>query len=161
MDNVARLSLIFILAIAPFITSGTSLLPEAHAQSVLNVTEDIPCFLNYTGSSYIPVGANTTTTGLEMLQQCGFSTDYISAVTVSFDWVTGGLFPMIVVTILIIMTYIKYQNGLYPMAIGIMFLPFAAWAFPDQFLSYAVVLAAIIGAGTMVTIYIKRTKEYD
>ncbi len=159
MKNVASLSLILILAIAPFITSGT--IPEAFAQSTLNVTSNIPCFLNYTGSDYMPVGANTTTTGLEMLQNCGFSDDYLSAVTLSFDWVTGGLFPMIVVTVLIIMTYVKYQNGLYPMAIGIMFLPFAAWAFPDQFLSYAVVLAAIIGAGTMVTIYIKRTKEYD
>ena len=120
----------------------------AYAQSSLNITENTPCFLNY------------TSTGLETLQNCGFDTDYLSAVTVSFDWVTGGLFPMIIVSVLIIMTYLKYQTGIYPVAIGVMFLPFAAWAYPDQFISFAMAIAAVIGAGAVLNAIIKQTKEY-
>jgi len=133
-----------------FLAFSTSpfLLGDAYAQSTINVTESTPCFLNYTA------------TGLEMLQNCGAGADFLSFATVSFDWVTGGLFPMILVTILIVMTYVKYQTGIYPIAIGIIFLPFAAWAYPDEFISYAIAIAAVIGAGAVLSAIIKQTKEY-
>lgn len=131
-----------------FVIGGGSSITPAFAQSSINVTESTPCFLNY------------TSTGLEMMQNCGFADDYLSAVVVSFDWVTGGLFPMILVSILIIMTYLKYQTGIYPVAIGVVFLPFAAWAFPDEFISYAIGIAAVIGAGAVLNAIIKQTKEY-
>jgi len=153
--NGGLLGILILLTIVPII-----FVPEAYAQSTLNVTETVPCFLNYTGSSYITDGDPTTTTGLEMLQNCNFEGDFISATTISFDWVTGGLFPMIVVSVLIIMTYLKYQTGIYPIAIGVVYLPFVAWAYPDEFISYALVVGAVIGAGAILTAIIKQTKEY-
>lgn len=148
------LGLIALVGISPFMLGNT-----AYAQSSINVTESVPCFLNYTGSSYV-TSNNSARTGLQMMQNCGFETDFIAATTVSFDWVTGGLFPFIVVTVLIVMTYLKYQTGIYPVAIGIVFLPFAAWAFPDEFISYAIAIAAVIGAGAVLNAIIKQTKEY-
>ena len=87
-------------------------------------------------------------------------TDYLSAVTIGFDWVTGGLWPIILVTVLIVMTYIKYQNGIYPFAIGVVFLPIAGAYFPDEFISYAVVIAAVIAAGAIIKMLIKQTTDY-
>lgn len=138
----------------------SSFTPTALAQTTLNTTSNVPCFLNYTGSAYLSESDNASTTGLQMMQNCGFTEDYLAAVTVSFDWVTGGLFPFIIVTVLIVAVYLKYQTGIYPIAIGIVWLPFSAWAFPDEFISYGIIIAAVIGAGVVMTILIKQTKEY-
>jgi len=147
-----------LLIMTILLVGGISSFTPAHAQSTLNVTESVPCFLNYTGSNYIT--GNASTTGLQMLQNCNFSGDYLDAVTLSFDWVTGGLFPFILVTVLIVATYLKYQTGIYPIAIGIVWLPFSAWAYPDEFISFGIIVAAVIGAGAVMTILIKQTKEY-
>ena len=140
MNGVLLLILIASLS-TPFINI-------AYGQSAINVTQTSPCFLNYTA------------TGIEMLENCDFSGDYLNAATLGFDWVTGGLFPMIIVTVLIVATYLKYQTGIYPIAIGIMFLPFTAWAYPDEFISYAIIIAAVIGAGAVLNAIIKQTKEW-
>jgi hypothetical protein len=137
------LLILLVIGLSPLV------IDSAYAQSSLNVTESIPCFLNYTSN------------GLETLQNCGFAEDPIRFVTMPFDWVTGGLFPLIVISVLIIMTYLKYQTGIYPIAIGVMWLPFSAWAYPDEFISYALVIASIIGAGAVLNAIIKQTKEYD
>lgn len=140
--NTHILLLLIGLTLIPFV------IDSAYAQSAVNVTATTPCFQNYTA------------TGLEMLQNCDFAGDYLGAVTLSFDWVTGGLFPFFVVTVLIVMSYVKYQTGIYPLAIGIVFLPFAAWAYPDEFISYAIAVGAVIGAGAVLSAIIKQTKEY-
>jgi hypothetical protein len=129
-------------------TTSSPFLIDAYAQSTLNVTASQPCFLNYTAQ------------GIEMWQNCGMETDYLAAVTVGFDWVTGGLWPLIVVSILIIMTYLKYQNGIYPLAIGIVFLPIAGAYFPDQFISMGIVVGALIAVGAIVKMFIKQTTDY-
>ena len=129
-------------------SSGTFLFDSAYAQSAINVTGSTPCFLNY------------TQTGLEMMQSCGLGTDYLSAVTLGFDWVTGGLFPMIVITILITMVYLKYHNALLALAIGIVYLPIGGYFFPDEFISVAMIYAGLTVAGTIIIMIIKRTKEY-
>ncbi len=142
MNGKILISIVVLFMLGPFIIN------DVYAQTTLNVTEFTPCFLNY------------TSTGLEMLQNCGFDDDYLSFATIAFDWVTGGLFPMILVSILIIMTYVKYQTGIYPIAIGIMFLPYAAWAFPNEFISYAIAIAAVVGGGAVLNAVIKRTTDY-
>lgn len=130
------------LAISPFI------IDSAYAQSAINVTEFQPCFLNYTAQ------------GIEMLQQCRFDEDYLDFVTIGFDWVTGGLLPVVMVSVIIVGTYVKYQNGIYPLAIGIGFLPFAAFLFPEDFINYAIIISAVIAAGAVVAAIIKQTKDY-
>jgi hypothetical protein len=58
------------------------------------------------------------------------------------------------------MTYLKYQTIVYPIAIGIVMLPFSYFVFPDEFLSFAIVTAGVGIAGIIWVIYIVRTKEY-
>ena len=144
--QLLTLAVLFLLATSPFIFDSTQ---EAFAQSSLNVTASQPCFLNYTAS------------GLDMMQNCGLGDDYLRATTVGFDWVTGGLWPIIIVSVLIVMTYVKYQNGIYPLAIGIVFLPIAGAYFPDQFISYGIVIGALVGVGALVTMFIKKTTDYS
>ena len=122
-------------------------IPDSFAQTNVTVTTPTPCFLNYTA-------------GVEMWENCGFQDDYISATLVGFEWVSGGNFTLMIVTVLIIMTYLKYQTIVYPIAIGIVMLPFSYFVFPDEFLSFAIVTAGIGIAGIIWVIYIVRTKEY-
>lgn len=95
-----------------------------------------------------------------MMQSCGLGEDYLVAVTLGFDWVTGGLFPMILITILIAMVYLKYHNALLALAVGIIYLPIGGYFFPDEFISVAMIYGGITIAGTIIIMIIKRTKEY-
>jgi hypothetical protein len=139
---------LILLTLFVSLTSGPFILESAYAQSSINVTAVQPCFLNYTAQ------------GIEMWQNCGMDTDYLRATTLGFDWVTGGLWPLIVVTVLIVMTYLKYQNGIYPLAIGVIFLPIAGAYFPDEFISYAIIIGAVIAAGAIIKMLIKQTTDY-
>lgn len=96
-----------------------------------------------------------------MLQQCNFENDYLDTVTVGFDYVTGGLLPVVIVSVIIVGTYLKYQTGIYPLAIGVAFLPFAAFLFPEDFINYSIIISAVIGAGAVVNAIIKQTKDYQ
>ena len=138
-----KLLLVLIAITSSFVFIGTG---EAYGQSAINVTESTPCFLNYTA-------------GVQMWENCGFQDDYLSASLVGFEWVTGGTFSLILVAVLVIMTYLKYQTIVYPIAIGVAALPFSYWFFPDEFMSFAFLTAAIGIGGIIWTIYIIRTKE--
>jgi len=119
----------------------------AFAQTTINVTETTPCFLNYTA-------------GVEMWENCGYEEDYLAAALLPFEWVTGGLFSIIIVSIIILMSYIKYHNIIFPIVIGVVMLPISYFAFPPQFLSFAIILA-FVGIGTLIWyILVRQTKEY-
>ena len=110
---------------------------EAFAQEEINITEATPCFMNYTAK------------GIELWQNCGFETDYMGAVTVPFEWVTGGMFSMFIVIVLIGMTWFKYKTPLYPIAIGIVMMPMSFFLFPDEFTSFAFLLMGV-GVGAII-----------
>jgi hypothetical protein len=57
------------------------------------------------------------------------------------------------------MAYIKYHNVLYPMLIGLMFLPISYTFFPDVFLVYAVALFAVGGGSALVYVVLWRTRN--
>ncbi len=122
------------------------LINDAYGQTVINVTATDPCFLNYTA-------------GVDMFRNCGFQTDFIKAALAPFEWVTGGLFSMVIVVVLVIMTYMKYHTIIYPIAIGIAFLPMSWFLFPDLFLSYAIVMAGIGIAAVIWSIVVQRTNQ--
>ena len=95
-----------------------------------------------------------------MWKNCGYDTDFISAALLPFEWVTGGLLSMIVVTLIIIISYMKYRTIIYPIAIGFIMLPTSYFLFPDVFLSYAFVMA-FVSIGLLIWyIIIRQTKEY-
>jgi len=121
---------------------------SAFAQVEINVTDSgVPCFLNYSA-------------GVEMWKNCGADEDYLAFVLLPFEWVSGGIFSTIIVTVIIIASYIKYRTVIYPIAIGIVFLPISWFVFPDVFFSFALILAGVGIAGLIVTAFLIRTKEY-
>ena len=122
-------------------------IPPSFAQEVITVNQTTPCFLNYTA-------------GVEMWQNCGYDVDFLDAALSPWEWITGGYFSLIFVGIFVMFTYIKYHKIVYPIIIGVMFLPFSFFLFPDTFLSFAF-LMTFIGIGILIWyIYIRQTKEY-
>lgn len=122
---------------------------EAYAQSTVTIIGDEslqPCFMNMTA-------------GASMWDNCGADDDYLDFALMPFEYVTGGYFSMIIVTIFIIMAYIKYHNVLYPILIGLLFLPISYTFFPDTFLVYAVTLVAVAFTGLIATMVIWRTRN--
>ena len=121
---------------------------EAYAQNTVIIIGDEslePCFMNMTA-------------GAQMWKNCNASDDYLDFALAPFEYITGGYFSMILVTIFIIMSYIKYHTVLYPMLIGLLFLPVSFTLFPDTFLTYAITLFVVGTGGLLAWILIWRTK---
>lgn len=115
---------------------------------VIQVNQTTPCFLN-------------DTAGADIWRNCGFGTDYIAGALIGFEWITGGYFSMILVGLLVGITYIKYQKVIYPLIIGMVFLPISYFLFPDTWLNYAF-LFGIFGLGALLYyIIVRKTKEYE
>ena len=141
------LAILGIACLIPIEISSTEFVPVAHAQTAITVPESTPCFLNYTA------GAN-------MWDNCNFEDDFLSSALLPFEYVTGGHFSLILVSIFILFTYVKYHNMLYQMLIGILFLPVSFVVFPDVFLMYGVMFFSLaIGIGIYYA-YVRQTKEY-
>ena len=119
----------------------------ASAQFPINVNQTKPCFLNYSA-------------GWHVLENCGAKVDFLQFSILPWEWITGGYFSVIIVTILILFTWIKYQKIAYPMMVGVMFLPVSYFLFPDIFLSFSFVM---FGLGCCILVwyaFIKQSKEY-
>ena len=122
---------------------------EAYAQSTVTIVGDEnlqPCFMNMTA-------------GAQMWDNCGANEDYLDFALMPFEYITGGYFSMILVTIFVIMSYIKYQTVLYPMLIGLLFLPISYTFFPDVFLTYALALFAVGVGGTLTYLLLWRGRN--
>lgn len=122
---------------------------EVYAQSTVTIIGDEstqPCFLNMTA-------------GASMWSNCGADDDYLDFALMPFEYITGGYFSMILVTIFIIMAYIKYHNVLYPILVGLLFIPISYTFFPEVFLTYAVTLVAIAFTGLLARMIIWRTRN--
>ena len=126
--------------------SSPFIIDQAYGQTNIEVGETTPCFMNYTA-------------GAEMWKNCNFDGDPLGATLLGFEWVSGGLFSMIVVALIVVMVYIKYHTVIYPIAIGIVMLPTSYFLFPDAFTSYAFVMAAVGFAGLIYTLYIVITRD--
>tara|TARA_Y100001936_G_C16090701_1_gene685965 strand:- start:1489 stop:1929 length:441 start_codon:yes stop_codon:yes gene_type:complete len=126
---------------------STELVPVAHAQTAITVPESTPCFMNYTA------GAN-------MWDQCNFEEDFLNSALLPFEWITGGNFSLVLVSIFILFTYIKYHNVLYPILIGILFIPVSFFVFPDEFITFGVLMVAMSFGLLIYYIITKQTKEY-
>jgi fucose 4-O-acetylase-like acetyltransferase len=122
---------------------------EAYAQNTVTIIGDEslqPCFMNMTA-------------GASMWSNCGADDDYLDFALMPFEYITGGYFSMILVTIFIIMAYIKYHNVLYPILVGLLFIPISYTFFPEVFLTYAVTLVAIAFTGLLARMIIWRTRN--
>lgn len=112
---------------------------------VINVNATTPCFLDYSQN-------NTW-------QACGLGKDFLTGSLISWQWITGGNFSMILVAILVMFTYIKYHKIIYPILIGIFLLPLSYAIFPTPFLNFAIVMVGL-GVGILIWyIKISQTNE--
>ncbi len=114
---------------------------------IIQVNETTPCFMNFTA-------------GAQIFQNCGFGDDYIAAALLPWEWITGGYFSLILVSLFIMMSYIKYHKAVYPLLIGITFLPVAFFLFPDVFMTFAFIMMIVTTTILAWYIYNKQTKEY-
>lgn len=122
---------------------------EAYAQNTVTIIGDedlTPCFLDMDA-------------GASMWENCGADEDYLDFALMPFEYITGGYFSMIIVTIFIIMAYIKYHNVLYPILIGLLFIPISYTFFPEVFLTYALTLVAIAFSGLLIKMIVWRTRN--
>lgn len=124
-----------------------SVIQVAQAQEVINVTQSPVCFLNQTAGPWV-------------WRDCGLGDDWLTAVLLPYEWITGGNFSMIIVSVFIMMSYIKYQKMIYPLMIGAFFLPISYFVFPETFLMWGFIMG-FVGVGLMIAyIVLKQTKEY-
>ncbi len=111
----------------------------AYAQNIVDtivVEETVPCFLNYTASYRI-------------LQNCNANGDFLEWILLGWEYITGGNFTLIFVSVLIIAVYMKYQTVIYPIFIGTIFMPVSFFVFPDIFLIWSITMM-FIGIGILI-----------
>lgn len=94
-----------------------------------------------------------------MWKNCGAGTDYLKFALAPWMWVTGGYFSMLLAAILILSVYIKYHKIIYPILIGIAFMPFTYALFPQQFLINGIVIATLGTGLLLVHAFISQTTE--
>ena len=94
-----------------------------------------------------------------MWKNCGADEDYLDFALLPFEWITGGFFSMILVSLLIMVSYIKYQKAAYPIIMGVMFLPVAFFLFPEVFVSWAAIMMAFTIAIFIYIAFIRQTRE--
>ena len=144
MMNVGYM-LILLLTVS---TSSTFIINDAYGQTTIDVGESSPCFMNYTA-------------GVNLWENCKFGGpdgDWLSATVLPFEWVTGGYFTFIIVAILVVMTYIKYHEPLYPLAIGVLYIPVAIFVIPEELASAAWIFAGVIIGSSIAFAYLQRTR---
>lgn len=122
------------------------ILPALPFQTII-LNETTPCFLNYTA-------------GPDMFENCGYGDDFLQAALLPWMYITGGYFSMFFASVMILFTYIKYHKAVYPLIIGVAMLPTSYFLFPDQFITFAFLLAGALFGILIWYIYIKQTKEY-
>ena len=122
-----------------------SFVQDSFAQTVITVNETQPCFMNFTA-------------GFDMWRQCGADEDFLNFALLPFEWITGGFFSMILVSVIILMIYLKYHQAIYCIVIGIIFLPISFQYFPEVFLGWSMLLASMIVASVVIYV-IKRQTE--
>ena len=98
---------------------------------LIQVNSTTPCFLNKTA-------------GFQIFQNCiGQSHDWLQALLMAWQWITGGYFSLAIVILLILFTYIKYHKILYPIVIGILFMPISLFLFPTPWAIIGIILGSV------------------
>ena len=123
-----------------------SILAQMISLQIIIVNSTTPCWQNGTA-------------GADMFQNCGGAKDYLTMALTGWEWVTGGWFSMVLVTIFVAFTYIKYHKAIYPLIVGTLYLPIGYFLFPNQFLIIAFIFGGIVIAILIHYIYVSQTNE--
>jgi hypothetical protein len=112
------------------------LLQQAYAQEVIIVNQTTPCFLNFTA-------------GVDMWENCGADEDTIAFMLLPFEWITGGYFTLIIVSVILLAIYLKYHKVIFAVGAGAVLIPYVFQIFPDSWLSFAMIMVALGLAATV------------
>ena len=82
-----------------------------------------------------------------MWENCGYKDDWLTAALLPFEWITGGYFSLLVVSVILLMIYLKYHQMIYVIVILIIFLPISFQFFPGVFLGAIMILVTLAIAG--------------
>lgn len=104
-----------------------------------------PCFLNYTSNN--------------IWQDCGMGKDYLHAITIGFEYVTGGYLSLVIAFVIILFTYIKYHKMTYTLFTGCLFIPISYFVFPTQFINFAIIMASFGIATLIYYVLVSQTNE--
>ena len=123
--------------------------PDADAQ-VLDLTDDRgePCIFNSTAPHRI-------------MQNCQPHGRWLEFSLVGWQWITGGNLSALIAAALILGTWMKYRTAIYPLFIGIIFLPLTYFLFPAEFLTFAFVLGALAVGISIWWVLVRQTRETD
>ena len=120
--------------------------PDVSAQSPVVITKTQPCFLNQTA-------------GVDIYKNCGMDKDFLTAALLPFEYAVGGNFAMILITVFVIMSYVKYHKIAYPLIIGTLYLPTSLYLYPQHFISFALILSTVGIACLLTYIFIRQTRD--
>ena len=105
-----------------------------------------PCFLNQTA-------------GIDMFKNCGMGTDWVNSIMVMWQYISGGYFTFVLVAVLVLIIYIKYEKMIYAIYFGVIFLPISYFLFPVPLLS-AVIIMMLVGLGLLLGyIFVNQTND--
>ena len=116
------------------------------ALQTITVNGTSPCWQNYTA-------------GPEMWRNCGITSDWLVTIAIPFQYATGGYFSMFLVSILCLITYIKYHKVAYPLLIGTIMLPSSFFLFPTPFLNFGFIMGAIALGLLIAYMFLRQTRE--
>ena len=135
-------------------------IPDVFAQTQITVSENQPCFM----PDYDPDGDGVyewenVSSVTSMWVDCGADGDFVDFALLPWEWITGGWFSVILVSMFVLISYVKYQNFMYPALIGVMFIPISYALFPQTWLQYVLVLLAVGIGGLVITMLLRNTRE--
>jgi len=96
-----------------------------------------------------------------MWRNCGMDVDFLKTALLGWEWITGGYFSVILVGVFTMMSYIKYHKVIYPILIGIAFLPIQYFIFPQSFTNFAFIFVIAAVCLMVIYIFLRQTKEYS
>lgn len=141
---------------------------EAWAQSV-QINASQPCFLpegwgpDRGPVTQLNISGVWTNCGLlppDYFDQRAETGDWLAAIILPWEWITGGYLSSIIVAMIIFLVWIIYRNVLYPITAGTLFLPFSYFLFPEHFLVQAIIFTGVWIAAVIWYAMFRQTKDY-
>src|SRR3990167_4584124 len=71
---------------------------SAFAQQIVSVNQTTACFLNYSA-------------GLDIWENCGLDEDYLQTALLPWEWITGGNFSLVIVSIFTLVSFAFLMTG--------------------------------------------------
>lgn len=97
--------------------------------------------------------------GIDMFKNCGMGTDWLNSIMIMWQYISGGYFTFVLVAVVVLIIYIKYEKMIYAIYFGVIFLPISYFLFPIPLLS-AILIIGFVGLGLLLGyIFVNQTND--